>query len=125
MPGVAASYHTGVNVQSRGDTRMVADASPLVSLVRLVDALPLPPAPGGRRRPWVYGERLFLKALVVLLVRRLPTVHSLLAVLAEPTAELAQLRAQLSDERGRFPSRRTWERRLAGLAARLPAIIKV
>lgn len=103
---------------------MVADASPLVGLVRLVDALPLPPAPDGRRRPWVYGERLFLKALVVVLVRRLPTVHCLLAVLAEPTAEMAQLRTLFTDEQGRFPSRRTWERRLAGLAERLPAIIR-
>lgn len=104
---------------------MVADASPLIGLVRLVDALPLPPAPGGRRRPWVYGERLFLKALVVVLVRRLPTVHCLLAVLAEPTAEMAQLRALFTDAHGRFPSRRTWERRLAGLAERLPAIIRM
>jgi hypothetical protein len=103
---------------------MVADASPLVSVARLVDALPLPPAPGGRRRPWVYGERLSLKALVVALVRRLPAVQCLLAVLAEPTPEMAHLRALFTDEHGRFPSRRTWERRLAGLAERLPAILR-
>jgi hypothetical protein len=102
---------------------MVVEDSPLVSLLRLVDRLPRPPLPGGRGRPYVYGEPVILKALVVMLLRRLPTVHSLLAVLAEPTAEMQRVRAHLTDAQGRCPSRRTWERRLAALPDRLPARI--
>jgi Transposase DDE domain len=102
---------------------MVIEESPLVSLLRLVERMPLPPLPGGRGRPYVYGESLIVKALVVMLMRRLPTVHSLLAVLAEPTAEMQRVRAQLTDAQGRFPSRRTWERRLAALPDRLPKMI--
>jgi Transposase DDE domain len=103
---------------------MVVEDSPLVSLLRLVDRLPLPPLPGGRGRPYVYAEPLIVKALVVMLLRRLPTVHSLLAVLAEPTVEMQRVRAHLTDAQGRSPSRRTWERRLAALPARLPALIR-
>jgi hypothetical protein len=112
---------------------MVADlaAAPsvLVALVLLVDRIPLPappapPAPPPRRRgrPVLYPDRLFLKALVVMIVRRLAKVGTLLAVLDEPTAEMAQLRALLT-ERGRFPSRRTWERRLRAIPETLPAQI--
>jgi len=103
---------------------MVVEESPVVSLLRLVERMPLPPLPGGRGRPYVYGEPLMVKALVVLLMKRLPTVHSLLAVLAEPTAEMQQGRAHLTDAQGRFPSRRTWERRLAALPERLPTLIR-
>jgi hypothetical protein len=46
----------------------------------------------------------------------------LLAVLDQPTAEMQQLRALLS-EHGRYPSRRTWERRLRALPDTLPAQI--
>lgn len=102
---------------------MVVEESPVVSLLRLVERMPLPPLPGGRGRPYVYGEPLIVKALVVMLMRRLPTVHSLLAVVAEPTAEMQRVRAHLTDAQGRFPSRRTWERRLAALPDRLPKMI--
>ena len=50
-------------------------------------------------------------------------MHRLLAVLAEPTAQMARVRAHLTDGRGRCPSRRTWERRLARLAGTLPTLI--
>lgn len=103
---------------------MVVEESPLVSLLRLVDRMPLPPLPGGRGRPYVYGEPVVLKALVVMLLRRLPTVHSLLDVLAEPSAEMQQVRASLTNAQGCFPSRRTWERRLAALPDRLPVLIR-
>ena len=53
----------------------------------------------------------------------LPRVHSLLAVLDEPTPQMRRLRALLTDERGRYPSRRTWERRLAAIPDTLPAQI--
>ena len=57
-----------------------------------------------------------------MIVRHLHTVHELLSVLAQPTAEMATLRDLLS-EQGRFPSRRTWERRLKTLPASLPVQI--
>jgi hypothetical protein len=99
---------------------MVPEPTILVSLVSLVDRLPLPARPARRGRPPVYSERLFLKALVVMVVKRLPTVHALLAVLEQPTPEMRQLRLLLT-EGGRFPARRTWERRLAAVPAALPA----
>ncbi len=101
---------------------MVPHASLLVALVDLIDAIPGPP-PGRRRgRPPTYSDRLFLKALVVMLVRNVATVGGLLAILEQPTWEMRALRARLT-EHGRFPSRRTWERRLATLPSTLPARI--
>ena len=103
---------------------MVPQESVLVMLVRLVDDIPLPPPPQKRARghPRVYSDRLFLKALVIMIVRRLVSVHELLSVLVEPTPEMQTLRALLT-EQGRYPSRRTFERRLAALPATLPAQI--
>lgn len=104
---------------------MVAhESTVLVALVTLIDRLPLPvpPAQWRRGRPRAYSDRLFLKALVIMIVRRLPKVHLLLAVLAQPTPEMAALRALLTEE-GRYPSRRTFERRLAALPETLPAQI--
>jgi hypothetical protein len=100
---------------------MILQDSLLVTLVQLVDHLPC--ATGaekrGRGRPPFYSDRLFLKALVIMIVRHL---HTVLAVLAQPTAEMTTLREQLS-EQGRFPTRRTWERRLKAIPASLPAQI--
>ena len=103
---------------------MIRHDSLLVMLVRAVDTIPMPAPPTrrGRGHPLVYADRLFLKALVVMLVRHVFTVSGLLAVVAQPTAEMEQLRALLSQD-GRFPSRRTWERRLGKLPATLPAQI--
>jgi hypothetical protein len=102
---------------------MVPDDSPLLLLVRLIDRIPLPPPEAPRRgRPTTYSDRLFLKALVVMVLKRLPTVHALLAVLEQPTPEMRQLRAELR-EHGHFPARRTWERRLAGMPDTLPGQI--
>src|SRR5207237_51691 len=77
----------------------LAPLSLLVTLVLLVDCLPLPAAPPKRRRgrPPVYPDRLFLKALVIRLVRHLSKVHTLLAVLEEPTPEMQQLRTLLTE----------------------------
>jgi hypothetical protein len=101
-----------------------AAPSVLVALVLLVDRIPLPPPPPKRPRgrPATYSDRLFLKALLIMLVRHLTKVHELLAVLEEPTPEMRQLRALLT-EHGRYPSRRTWERRLRRLPDTLPAQI--
>lgn len=103
---------------------MVGSVSLLVTLVSLVDTIPQPPPPAtrGPGAPRFYPDRLFLKALVIMIVRHLHTDYELLAVLAEPTCEMQALRGQLTHD-GRFPCRRTWERRLAALPATLPAQI--
>jgi hypothetical protein len=102
---------------------MLAPGSRLVTLLRLVEQIPTPsPAPRRRGRPPTYSDRLFLKALVIMIVRHLHRPGELLAVLDEPTAEMLQVRPLLR-EHGRFPSRRTWERRLDRVPASLPAQI--
>jgi hypothetical protein len=102
---------------------MIPQASLLVTLVKLVDAIPTPAATKANRgRPVTYPETLFLKALVIMIVKHLHKVHELLSVLNEPTFEMQQLR-QLLTEGGRYPTRRTWERRLKGLPESLPAQI--
>lgn len=101
---------------------MICTTSLLIALVTLIDAIPLPPAPPRRGRPQVYSDRLFLKALVIMIIRHLATVHALLAILEQPTAEMQQLRSLLT-EQGHYPSRRTWERRLGVIPATLPAQI--
>ncbi len=103
---------------------MVPQDSLLVILVQLVDRLPMPPQPSkrGRGHPVVYTDRLFLKAVVIMIVRHLHKVNELLSVLAQPTAEMATLRALLH-EQGSFPSRRTWERRLKAIPQTLPVQI--
>ena len=103
---------------------MIAQESLLVTLVKLVDRIPVPPPPQrrGRGRPKVYPDRLFLKALVIMIVRHLHKVHELLSVLEQPTAEMQALRAGLTID-GRHPTRRTWERRLKAIPATLPAQI--
>jgi Transposase DDE domain len=90
-------------------------------LVRLVERISVPPPPAKRRRghPTYYPERLFLQALVLMIVRRVTTVHGLLQMLAEDTTEMQQLRHLLS-RNGRFPCRRTWERRLHAIPTTLP-----
>jgi hypothetical protein len=103
---------------------MIYHDSVLAQLVRLVDRLPAPvpstTAPRRRGRPFVYSDSLFLKALVIMIVRRLHRVGELLAVLEEPTTEMRSLRELLSGPEGRFPSRRTFERRLRALPEGLP-----
>jgi hypothetical protein len=86
---------------------MIARESLLVLLVQLVDRVPEPP-PARRRRgsPTFYADRLFLKALVVMIVRRIHSVSGLLAVLEQPSPEMQALR-QLFTQEGRFPCRRT------------------
>ena len=91
----------------------------LERLLDLIDPLAWPDAPRGRGRPPRYGEAVLLKAVVLMVVRQLPSVQALLALLAEP--ERAAVRARRGDAPGRFPSRRTWERRLGRVPARLPA----
>ena len=100
---------------------MVQPEALLVTLVRLVDRIPEPPAPTKRNRgrPKVYADRLIIKALVIMIIRRLYSATSLLSFLEQETTLTQQLR-ELLTENGRFPSRRTWERRLKALPATLP-----
>jgi hypothetical protein len=98
---------------------MITPDSVLVQLIRLIDRIPTPPPCRPRGRPKFYPEKLFLKALVIMIVRRLHKVGELLAVLDEPTAEMRMVRELLREE-GRFPSRRTFERRLKALPESLP-----
>lgn len=88
----------------------------LVTLVRLVESLPEPPTATQRRRghPKVYTDRLIIKALLIMIIRRLYSATSLLSFLDQETVLTQQLREHLT-ENGRFPSRRTWERGLEGL----------
>ena len=106
---------------------MVAHFSLLVLLVQLVERIPMPPPPAkpGRGRPRVYQDRLFLKALVIMLVRHLNSAYEFLAVVEQPTLEMQTLREVLCRDtpEGQWPSRRTWERRLAAIPATLPAQI--
>jgi len=102
---------------------MIDQSEPLVVLLSLVDGMPLPTPCVRRGRPDVYADRLILKGLVVMLVRRVWQAHGLLAILREPSPQMARVRAHLTDDRGRFPSRRTWERRLDRLAGVLPLLI--
>src|SRR5713101_9364304 len=100
---------------------MISGGSILVSLVRLVEYLPFSP-PSSRRqrgRQKTYSDQLIVKALVVMIIRRLYTAWALLAFLQQQDPVVAQLRPLLT-EQGRFPTRRTWERRLAALPPTLP-----
>lgn len=93
----------------------------LVTLVQLVDCIPELPAVGQRKRgrPRVYADRLIIKALIIMIIRRLYTATSLLNFLEQETALTQQLRELLTQD-GRFPTRRTWERRLQALPDGLP-----
>ena len=103
---------------------MLLNSSLLVSLVMLIDYLPFPPQPAKRRRgrPPEYSERLIVKALVIMIIRRLYTAYALLAFLEQDDLVAQQLKPLLY-EQGRFPTRRTWERRLATLPKTLPGLI--
>jgi Transposase DDE domain len=101
---------------------MIPKESLLLMLVQLVDRIPSPPPPRRRGRPDRYSDRLFLKALVIMIVRRLRSAYELLSVLEQPTAEMQALRLLLTQD-GSFPTRRTWERRLFRLPQTLPGQI--
>lgn len=87
---------------------MVSQDSLLVMFVKPADRLSMLPQKRGRWRPTVHSDRLFLKALVIMIVRHLHTVHELLSVLAQPTDEMHTLRLLLRQQEC-FPSCRTWE----------------
>jgi hypothetical protein len=103
---------------------MIIEVSLLVMLVKLVDRLPQPhpPQKRGRGRPKTYADQLFVKALVVMIVKHLHSVNELRLVLAQPTPEMERLRLEFM-VKAKFPTRRTWERRLKALPDQLSAQI--
>jgi hypothetical protein len=103
---------------------MLRQTSIRVSLVVLTDRLPWPlePTPQPQGGPKTYSHRLVMKALVIMMIRRLYTAYALLTFLDQDDAVAVQLRP-LRREHGRSPSRRTWERRLAVLPQSLPGLI--
>src|SRR3978361_1597505 len=103
---------------------MINEVSLLVMLVKVVDRLPRPLAPikKGRGRPKTYSDQLFLKALVVMIVKHLHSVNELRCVLDQPTPEMIRLRQEFTCK-GKYPTRLTWERRLKGLPDSLPGQI--
>jgi hypothetical protein len=104
---------------------MITEVSLLVILVKLVDQIPVPTEPQKRRRgrPKTYPDGLIVKALLVMVIRRVYSANGLLAFLAQETALTQELRQMFTLPDGRFPSRRTWERRLQTLPDTLPGLI--
>jgi hypothetical protein len=103
---------------------MLQENSILVRLVMLIDAIPQPPAPAkrGRGKPKRYSEKLMLKALVIMIIRRLYSAYALLQFLKQDDPLIKQLKPLLFED-GKFPTRRTWERRLGKLPDNLPTLI--
>jgi len=104
---------------------MVSHDSLLVLLVSLVDLIPEPTEPTKRKRGRIktYPDKLFLKALVIMIVRQVHTPSGLWAILGQPSAEMQAVRRQLTLSNGQFACRRTWERRLSDIPNMLPAQI--
>jgi len=103
---------------------MLTHGSILVSLLWLVEQIPTPPPPVKRQRgrQEFYSDKLFVKALIVMIIRRLSTAYALLSFLEQDDPVAHQTRPWLT-EHGRCPTRRTWERRFETLPARLPALL--
>jgi hypothetical protein len=103
---------------------MLTQGSILVSCLWLVEQIPTPPPPAKRQRgrQETSSDKLFVKALIVMILRRLSTAYAWLSFLEQAEPVVQQIRPLLT-EHGRFPTRRTWERRLEKLPARLPALI--
>lgn len=94
----------------------------LIMLLCLVDHIPLPKQSQRLGRPTFYNERIFLKAIIVMILKDIHTVYGFLTILEQPAPEMRKLRELLSQE-NRFPARRTWERRLKTLPEHLPGQI--
>jgi hypothetical protein len=76
---------------------MVPGEALLVTLVKMIDRIPMPATPVKRKRghPQEYTDRLILKALVIMIVRRLYSAYSLLAFLEQESELTITLRSLL------------------------------
>lgn len=102
---------------------MINENSILVRLVMMIDLIAEPePVKRGRGKPKIYSEKLIIKALIIMIVRRLYSAYSLLTFLKQDDVVIKQLR-ELLQENNKFPTRRTWERRLKQLPDNLPGLI--
>jgi len=83
---------------------MLTHGSILVSLLWLVEQIPTPPPPAKRQRgrQETYSDKLFVKALIVMITRRLYTAYALLHFLEQDDPVARQIRPLLT-EHGRFP----------------------
>jgi hypothetical protein len=117
--------HTGETVSS--PACLVPDRerdNALLLMLALLENLPLPFSPEPRRpgRKFHYDQRLFLKAAVIMTLKKFSKVYELLTTIKEPTPEMRLLREHLIYQQ-RMPTRRTFERRLTALAEILPLLI--
>jgi hypothetical protein len=76
----------------------------------------------GSLLPKTYPDKLIVKALIIMVIRRLYTGYVLLAFLEQDTVLTQQVRPLLMVN-GSLPARRTWERRLDALPDTLPTLI--
>ena len=92
----------------------------LLEWLTVLDLVELAAPPPHRGRPCCYPERLFVKVALVMVVRQVPSVSGVLALLEEPA--MAAVRAAVAAGwDGPWPSRRTCERRLRRVSGRLAA----
>ena len=86
---------------------MLTHGSILVSLLWLVEQIPTPPPPAKRHRgrQEFYSDKLFVKALIVMIIRRLYTAYALLNFLEQDDPVAPQMRLLLT-EHGCFPTPR-------------------
>lgn len=98
----------------------------LVIFIKMVDRLPTQKSTSLRQRgrPKIYSDQLIIKALIIMIVRRIYSAHGLLAFLDQGTALTDQLK-ELLHENGSFPCRRTWDRRLKQIPSYLPSQIRL
>ncbi|MEM7031207.1 MAG: transposase [Chloroflexota bacterium] len=104
---------------------MIAEEPILVILLKLIEQIPmiLEPQKPSRGRRKTYPDQLIIKALVIMTVKRIYSAYGLLEFLEQETVLTRQLKQSLTLADGRFPSRRTWERRLAAVPETLPGLI--
>ena len=64
----------------------------LVTLLKMVDRLPMPQQPAKRKRgrPYVYSERLMIKALLIMSIKRLYSAYALLAYLDQEQVTIVE-----------------------------------
>ena len=104
--------------------RVLCD-SRLVSVVKRMDRMPLPPPPPKRTRgrPVTSPDRLILKALVSLSIRRWYPAWAWWRGLEQTEPLGPPRRPVLTGPPGRLPSRRPWERRWPRWPTTLPGLI--